>query len=583
MKFLLGKIRKSANMPGGGKVDIVSRLPFELHILVLSHLEPQDIDAGLSASHRWRNIWLSGEIWPRLADIWFPGLKDYIHGSVADEKSAGDMFRRTLHKVQKRVGGRFASALRSEMRLGSDQFTLNKSVSVKQGGVHSYADVDGLEPEFGQHFPYFMLYNNGRLAWWPEVKMLPYFAVVDDLRTRERRAYLFPGHRGQTEGFKTTMGDKLFLMGHGRTLHAWHLEKDRLCSIEIPQEFHRCSAEGETVLIVARNAQLFLWNFGHELQHVAVADFGRFKRGPLGSRQSSNILSEQYFLRSAGTRLVEDGTQLEFIVSPTERNVFFVVTFSQSPAYELQVHEIRNGELCGTYTLDKSEWSVFGMSPMTTGFRQEKADSYGGYSLLHAIFEPPRGILDTNGLGWDSTRHKTTCDAQSSSLRSVCFNIYTKSFTVLHCHNILCYTPPNPFQIWNGRIIVSDADSSGDPVVSLRACAGVAYPPVDPPPTRLYTTIPSGQGDLMRRCKVPPQRHRLGTEFADADFALDPCQRFLGELAQSNGIGLPRIVGDGEFLILVTEPSYIAWSFGGELGGEPAANGRRIRWKSLIR
>ncbi|KAL7619891.1 hypothetical protein AAE478_010438 [Parahypoxylon ruwenzoriense] len=583
MKSLLTKLRRPSVVhtshsasEGDPKPDIVSRLPFELHTLILIHLEPEDIDAGLGACRRWRGIWLSEEIWPKLADRWFPGMKDHIRKSALDGQDTGEMFRQAVHKIQRRLSGRFASALHSEMRLDSDQFALKKSVPVKEGGVHSYDDVEGLEPELGQHFPHFRMYNNGRIAWWPEVHLLPYFAVVDDLRTRERRAYLFPNHRKETQGYGTAMSDKLLLMGRGRTLHAWHLEKDRLCTVEVPEEFVRCCAEGETVLVLSRNAELYLWKFGQELQNIHIEDIGRFKKGRIELRLDTHLISEENIVRRASTSLVENNIALDFIVSPTENNVFFVITFNQRPQYEIRVHEIRNGELAGTYELDESEWADPIMSLRATDFHREKSDSYGGYRLFQARFEHNQ-TNDPN-----TTRGESACGIMKGSFRSVCFNIYTKSFTILHFHTVPLHGALSPCQIWNGRMTINEVNNEQDPVISLRPCTGIPDSPSESGSAPLYTTVPSGRGDLSRRQRVPPERHWFKTNSTNTDFALDPCQQFFGGLAESNGLGLPKLACDDEFIILVTEPSYVAWSFDGEIP-ESTANGQRSLWRSLIR
>ncbi|KAI1103038.1 hypothetical protein F4804DRAFT_311345 [Jackrogersella minutella] len=581
MKSLLTRFYHSENLrtpsgPENTQPDIVSRLPFELHIFILDHLEPRDVDAGLSSCRQWRTIWLSDEIWPKLAQRWFPGLEDHIRKAAAksssDGKDMSEMFRQALHKIQRQMSGRFASALHHEMCLESDNlFTLSKDVPVSEGGVHSYDVVDGLEFGSGTHYPRFMMYENGRIAWWPEAYVLPYLAVVDDLRTRKRRAYLFPDHRGDKQGYKTAMSDKLLLMGRGKKLHCWHLELDRLYSTDIPEEFVRCIAEGETVLILTRTAEVFLWRFDQELQHIDVS--GCYEKGPVGVAHPHNFISGQSIpVPNVGSRLVQSGTLLDFIISPTEDNVFFIVTYTPAPVKELRIDEIRNGELVATYRLDRSKWSdVIVNCGDFSNLRWEKVDSFGGYCLMHAASVTP------------GTTREPACPPHSSILVSVCFNIYTKAFTIPHYHHMDCHNHGSVSQIRNNRIVASDTDSPRGAVLSLHPCAGSGNPYEKSGPTPFYSTVNGGPNGPLRRHRLPPESDEW-----DADFVLD----FNGPLKTSSADitsiyprlirGVRRLVGDDDFLLLVVRQSYIVWSFGDEISGN-TTDDRRSLWRKLIR
>ncbi|OTB02056.1 hypothetical protein M426DRAFT_13896 [Hypoxylon sp. CI-4A] len=569
--------RPSSSSTLNATPDIVTRLPFELHIFILAHLEPKDIDVGLSTCRGWRDIWLSDEIWPRLARKWFPGLEEHIRNSAFYGLDQGEMFRRALHRIQRRVSGKFASAVHYEMRLESEHFfTLSKAVPVPEGGVHNYDDVNGLEFGANAHFPRFMVYNGGRIGWWPEAYLLPYLAVVDDLRTRKRRAYLFPNNKGETQGYRTAMSDKLLLMGRGKTLHAWHLDLDRLSSAEFPEEFVRCIPEGDTTLIVTKNAELYLWKFGREPVHVDVT--GCYEKGPVGTSHPYDFISGQFVSSyNVGSRLVQNGTLLDFIISPTEDNVFFVITYRK----ELQVHEIRCGELAGTYCLTRNKWTDFIMEPVDfTNLRWEKIDSYGGYCLMQAISKTPH---PSNA---DATR-EATCPPTSNTLVSVCFNIYTKRFTIPHYHHTECHNHQSACQIWNSRIAASDMDSPRGPVMSLRPCASLACEFEKPDPTPFYTAVQSGRNSLLRRQRILFEVNEANSALLHADFALDSNQPFDKISTENvNGTsppllpGIRRLVGDDDFLLLIDRQSYTVWSFGNEIPGK-MTNGGQSLWRSL--
>jgi hypothetical protein len=249
--------------------DVFARLPFELHVLILACLGPREVDAAICASRILRLVWMSEEIWPALADRWFPGLSHYIRLTVRDEAARGESFRRSLRRICRRTAGKFSAAMHYGFGLAPDDFfQLSKSVPTREGGVHSYESVEDLEANNVQRFARFMIYSNGRVAWWPEGYSMPYLAVVDDLRTRMRRVYLFPSRDPSQRGYKTAMGRKLFIIGCETKLHVWHLELNRLESFEVPENFRRCVTEDETVLVVTQNSDVYIWKFGEALRYI---------------------------------------------------------------------------------------------------------------------------------------------------------------------------------------------------------------------------------------------------------------------------------------------------------------------------
>lgn len=273
MKAFLAKYHRSSGTrvpkPENNANDIFARLPFELHVLIIAHLEPRDIDAAISASPILRLIWLSEEIWPALADRWFPGLAQLIRLTGIDEVARRELFHRRLHQICKRTTGKFAAAMHHGFGLASEHFfKMGKYVPASVGGVHDFKSVENLEVGDAQRFSRFMMYSNGRVAWWPEAYSMPYLAVVDDLRTRMRKAYLFPDHANSTRGYNTAMGNRLFIMGQDTTLHVWHLELDRKESFSVPERFKRCITEGETVLVVTQYSDVYIWKFGQTVQRV---------------------------------------------------------------------------------------------------------------------------------------------------------------------------------------------------------------------------------------------------------------------------------------------------------------------------
>lgn len=178
MKAFLAKFHRSSgsriSTPAGSVHDVFARLPFELHVLIIAYLEPGDIDAAVGASRILRLVWLSDEIWPALADRWFPGLAQHIRSAGIDEPLRSELFRRRVHRICRRTEGKFAAAMHYGFGLASDEFfQLSKNVPVTEGGVHSYESVENLEIDDAQRFSRFMMYSNSRTAWWPEGYSMP--------------------------------------------------------------------------------------------------------------------------------------------------------------------------------------------------------------------------------------------------------------------------------------------------------------------------------------------------------------------------------------------------------------------------
>ncbi|KAI2603197.1 uncharacterized protein GGS25DRAFT_83033 [Hypoxylon fragiforme] len=590
MKSFLAILRRPANvptLPSGPEsvtLDIVGRLPIELQLSILDYLESDDIEAAINTCRSWRNAWLSDEIWPRLAHRLFPGLEHHIRRSATDSEDTGDAFRRVLHKIQARQSGRFTFALHHEIRLDPEHFfTSSKHVPVLEGGVHPHALLNPSYNRPGNENSRFMLYNNGRIAWWPD-NFLPYFAIVDDIRTRRRRGYMFPRPDGELRGFKTSMSDKLLLLGHKRILHAWHLELDRLCSTEVPGNIVRCVAEGETVLIISKNAELFQWSFGHEPQLIDTS--GCYEKGPLETADVYDFFSTDFSYSNAGSKLVNNGTLVDFILHPTDDNIVFVITLSRGPAsQEVRVYEIRHGQLAETYclSLDRNKWPI--LREIVSGFinlRWEKVDSYGGYCLTQITHVPP----------WDPTIPSEStslpCDGFHSlaihrrpCLIAVCFNIYTKSLSISYYHHTGLKHQESTCKIWNSRLVTTHRFTLQGSLLSLPSCNLLrSYDKTNPTP--FYSTVTSRHNGLSRRKREDPGALGLELEFHNADFAFDPYQHTkMAAISNDFQHRSLKVVGDDDFLILINETLYSVWGFEDDLPEKMIQGGRSL-WRTFI-
>lgn len=478
-----------------------------------------------------------------------------------DNDGRAERFRRMLLARQRRRSGMFSSALHYGMRLQDDQlFRISTAVPAHEGGVHRIStgsdsddnDNDGLrgsgsaalQPEPASssaparlckpppppttHFR-FMMHNSGRVAWWPQAYARPYSAVVDDLRTGQRRMYDFPGNGGEQVGYTAAMSSELLLMGRGRVLRAWHLGLDVLRTATFPVEIVRVFVEGERVVAVGRHCEVFLWRFvvgggGGEDGKMEKEEKEEDEEKQGGWRAVDSEVLGQCFARGlvrasglvelpptspphrVGLRLCEDGVLLDFILHPVVKDVFFVVTFSSGTEHSLQVHEICGAAGGGSgdkvrrvavYQPSAEDMSVFQDLGDHHGYlRWEKVDSHGGYCLMmiNGIegywARHQDGISDVVGQdeidGSEAVdedpvsreqRHARCCGRPEAAYTvvAVCFNVYTKEFDFVVFH------PPWHFavgswHVWNGLLYTPDGRTSRDLIIATRRCSARRRP-----------------------------------------------------------------------------------------------------------
>ncbi|KAK8051916.1 hypothetical protein PG993_003301 [Apiospora rasikravindrae] len=310
--------------------SLVNSLPVELHLQIVSYLDQDDLIACLHTSHSLRHIWESPSIWPALADRWYPGLSTQLRLTVP-VSHCGAAFRRFLTRNRRRSQGRFLSSLHHGMRLEDDEYfnaLLSRALPVAQGGVHEYAAATGEGDDSGHQYTrlaHFVAYANGRIAWWPEAYSLPYFAIVDDLRTRQRRGYLFPGHGKDRTGYMTSLGDTMLLMARGKTLHAWNFAgevggAESLRSVMMPQRIARTLSENDTVLIVSQDGEVWLWRprFHNEANHQQQKEEPPRKIDIASTRcyVPGHVLSDRYDIRDIAYRACRVGLRIQQPPSP---------------------------------------------------------------------------------------------------------------------------------------------------------------------------------------------------------------------------------------------------------------------------
>ncbi|KAK3349238.1 hypothetical protein B0T25DRAFT_456992 [Lasiosphaeria hispida] len=663
MRSLLPSRRKSPPVPTQGwheihqaTVDFFGRLPVELLLAIFTHFStPADVLSALNVCRSWRRILLSADIWPPLAERFAPGLAFHIRTcspptsatraknelDTGEGDGEGQAFHSALLQQHLRSSGHFSAAAHYTLRLNLASpspstsssssnlgtkdsgrcFTLSKALPVSAGGVHGLSAVPGLDPSPAaetEHVARLKLYSHGRVAWWPEGWHMPYFAVVDDLRSRTRRMYLFPfqhraptgsggfgmvgggggggggndGLRGdQQRGWKTAMGEVLFVIGQEDAgVCVWHLERDEMRRVELPGAFDRCVVQGERLLFVGRRAaEVWTWSWSCSDGGVELVDAsaqGCYAAGPviMGGQM---VLGDPRPAPKIGLRFRDTDVKLDFILHPTDTKVVFVVTYDE---VDLVVHELTTGRVTDRVVLprDHLAYRVLQRSRSTETvqyLRHERCDAYGGYCLATAWL----GLYPVCG---------GDC-AYVGGIGSVVFNVHTKRFAAYVHHAVYQRTPEA--HLWNGLLAVgvcsrhgglsNDTGSVEPAVVLLKACDRHTHCELslqlgDPLPTRRSITAqgnlrftPPSTDDGMR----PRPQHLDRVVYALATGS--DGKYGMSELGWLDVMTAEWLHGDDKTLIYVTGKEYTVWVFG-EDGHkiEERKGGRswRERWRRIV-
>ncbi|KAK8090741.1 hypothetical protein PG994_000246 [Apiospora phragmitis] len=420
------------------------------------------------------------------------------------------------------------------MRLEDDEYftaPLSRALPVAQGGVHEYAAVPDLCPlappltssgqeateesdDRGHHYTrlaHFVAYANGRIAWWPEAYSLPYFAIIDDLRTRQRRGYLFPGHGKDRTGYMTSLGDTMLLMARGRTLHAWNFADgndggaaESLRSVVMPQRIARTLSEDDTVLIVSQGGEVWLWRprfHRHDGRHVLsdrydIRDIAyracrvglRVQQPPPPPPTAAPSSSSSSFMSGGGDNdddfkqqsLVTTRTNnhnnnvitLDFVLHPARRDVFFLAT--------LQDRKL-------TQPSSPTPWAAH-----RGGLRWEKTSAHGDFSLLPVWLggQQTNGPFDATGAAAGAGAPVICPQCRDAGFVAVCFNVYAKTFAypcfetgaALDHHlggGSSSSSSLEAFRLWNGCLTERLSAMEGReewPLMVLRPCRRLRGP-----------------------------------------------------------------------------------------------------------
>lgn len=389
--------------------------------------------------------------------------------------------------------------------------------------------------------------------------------------------FLVPGQvdRGESgrRAWKTALGEKLFLMGQEDAgVWVWHLERDEMRRVELPGAFDRCVVEGGSILFVGRAwGQVWLWTWdsaGEGVRRVDVAGMGCYARGlvVMGGQVVLGYPPNPRPAPKVGLRFRDTDVKLDFILHPTGGDVFFVITWDE---VDLVAFEVARGEVVGRIVCSREDVAYRIIQRSRTDntvhyLRHEQCDAHGGYCLM------------TAWIGMEPI-----CDAPCGyrgSLGSVCFNVYTKTFSAFVHHGAYQRTPDT--HLWDSLLAVgiagekprSDGSSLGKmkPVVALlRACDGEGHPAATLQPGVLFPVRSTEQESILgapatTTLTFVPYEHNETRPRAESlqlvAYALEA-----GGGTKEAGLEILKtewLNGDERTLIYVSGKEYTVWEFG---------------------
>ncbi|KAK6824757.1 hypothetical protein PG987_012251 [Apiospora arundinis] len=339
------------------QTDILARLPVELAVVVLTHLEICDIWSCFTVSKTWRSKLVSEDVSRALADVHFPALS-YI--------SRRDLTNR-----------------------GSDSYYRPRRI---QSLSNTSPDHSGA--------PHKSLYAHGRIAWAYDEHTF----VVDCLVTRKRRILDHPDGKLLESSIElSALGSKLLVAHARRYLYAWDVETGRCERARLQNQVRSCTTEGDRVVFVTGDTQVFVWKFGGSLLSVDVAS-----------------LSPPLDIINARSPIA--------IAHPNDEAVIFLSTQKQTAHKETKfvIYEFNQRKFVKSYQSeslgsDTNYWAGF-----------EKVNSYGLYALCYS------------NLGEQKRLTRCICTTQ--------FDIYHKKFGEQR-FDAPAFSPKTGYRAWNKCLV----------------------------------------------------------------------------------------------------------------------------------
>ncbi|KAK8026055.1 hypothetical protein PG990_003878 [Apiospora arundinis] len=379
------------------QTDILARLPVELAVVVLTHLEICDIWSCFTVSKTWRSKLVSEDVSRALADVHFPALS-YI--------SRRDLANRGSDSYVNNIATCFVKAVGESMRCR--EVPRRKPLEKKFAwSDEKYFSIDPEEynrfptpPPDHSGVPHKSLYAHGRIAWAYDEHTF----VVDCLVTRKRRILDHPDGKLLESSIElSALGSKLLVAHARRYLYAWDVETGRCERARLQNQVRSCTTEGDRVVFVTGDTQVFVWKFGGSLLSVDVAS-----------------LSPPLDIINARSPIA--------IAHPNDEAVVFLSTQKQTAHKQTKfvIYEFNQRKFVKSY---QSEFLGSGTN-YWAGF--EKVNSYGLYALCYS------------NLGEQKRLTRCICTTQ--------FDIYHKKFGEQR-FDAPAFSPMTGYRAWNKCLV----------------------------------------------------------------------------------------------------------------------------------
>ncbi|KAI1741045.1 hypothetical protein F4680DRAFT_78731 [Xylaria scruposa] len=241
-------------------LDLISKLPLELVILIALELEPRDFHCCLRVSKAWRRRLLSDSVMLAYANRRWPAV---IDGGVNQSR-----FVETLLRLTGSYGKDNGEWVRFDSKT---HFTLDPVFHSQPSNVpdaytrYPIRPLSGI-PRFGDvPLPW---YASGKVAW-----DIPGCAIViDDLRSKTRKVFTPPsGTMHGSSLMLRSFGSRLAIGTIDRLLIAWDHVDNRAYEKLLPGGVFECATQDSRVAIVLFGGSVITWSPNHRATHLDIS------------------------------------------------------------------------------------------------------------------------------------------------------------------------------------------------------------------------------------------------------------------------------------------------------------------------
>lgn len=247
--------------------DILPNLPTELVIMVIGHLDEEDIMACLAVSRNWNAILLNNKMVFDLADRFFPQLTWGRSLNIASAPTAQKTLRlQFIDHLQNRLHGRDPAAHDpSNSIIGREKpYFFETEWEFK---LRDQDYVDFPRP-CGAPFGEATLYAHGRIAWQADRHML----VLDNFLDNSRQIFLFPSQMLGDKIEPKALGDKLVVAAMGRHVFACNIQTQTFAHKTLPSHSAQCTTHGNQVAIMTER-NLYVWTVGDSMTEIPLVSY----------------------------------------------------------------------------------------------------------------------------------------------------------------------------------------------------------------------------------------------------------------------------------------------------------------------